>query len=875
MNKIKFKDKLTKLKSERDCLSIKLQNKINKLGKICTRNVTKRINTQLNNVKKLTGQLEEKENTLDSDVNDNLTKELDRVLKKNSKYRNKIRVLKNQIKNDKDQNEEHGYSESYVNELRKAIEDHKSAIESLENEKFELEEKINDFLEEKQVKVFRNGQYSQEIRMVYEDLLMLGISTANVQHAVRTVLKQLAGLEIDRLPKATFAKYMLLEARGLAHIHVASVLADEPSNCNTMQSDGTSKKGRTFMTYDMSTSSGKSMILGLRESGGGDASTQLKIFQEVVDDLSKTTSDDSFFNKTMASLADQADASLKVYEKIGYGTESNSPLNNGFPTSESGTTRTMLDLFTRCCDNSDEFLKGQDCLFPDLVHKDEIYSQLLQPWEHDSSMVKPLLELIFSGFITVTNRMLFDHLEGEFKNPSDSLISEASSAPTTNVSAERDFGMLDRLLKLKPKALDLSIEGIIMFNTNKTKEWRNSLSKEKLSEVMEAARKSKEKQKKLYHKRKEIIFEQRATKLANEYEERKQKEVNLVLEKERLAIEIESHGGLWSNEEKVSSALESMNTIKEKREAIKCQLDFRRKVLGINCDKSLFHMSTGGKLKAITELQQNLVEVINWKEPEISTTEESTYDFSKPVNIDFNLINEAKKKNLVEANETTQKLLDRGGKKGSKKKSVSSKKTKEVPMTKVPSKRANSNKDVWKVKKTKYPKTSTNTPIVSSPSDLVGKLVRHFVDRGNGEDWYMGVVLEISRGSKQNPKYKIQYTTDDEEGLDISFGNLFFDFKQENLELFEVAPKDFIDATISHMYEDEETGQEKWWTAKVADVDIDSENKDSPAFFLYFKEDMLNVDEGDEVIMEPEYFLEPLIENYLNGSVRFLDCPAS
>ena len=172
----------------------------------------------------------------------------------------------------------------------------------------------------------------------------------------------------------------------------------------------------------------------------------------------------------------------------------------------------------------------------------------------------------------------------------------------------------------------------------------------------------------MYLQRKQIIFEQRAAKLSNELEERKQKEINLVIEKERLAIEIESHGGFWSDEEKVSSALESMSTIKRKREAIKCQLDFRRKVLGINCEKSLFHMSTGGKLKSTSELQKNLVEVINWKAPEISTPDESTIDFSKPVNIDSNLIKEAKKKNLDEASETTQKLLGKAASKGSKKK---------------------------------------------------------------------------------------------------------------------------------------------------------------------------------------------------------------
>ena len=69
-----------------------------------------------------------------------------------------------------------------------------------------------------------------------------------------------------------------------------------------------------------------------------------------------------------------------------------------------------------------------------------------------------------------------------------------------------------------------------------------------------------------------------------------------------------------------------------------------------------------------TELQKNLVVVINWKAPEIPTTDESTIEFTKPVNIDSNLIKEAKKKNLDEASETTQKLLGKAASKGSKKK---------------------------------------------------------------------------------------------------------------------------------------------------------------------------------------------------------------
>jgi hypothetical protein len=64
------------------------------------------------------------------------------------------------------------------------------------------------------VKTFQNGKYTDEIRAVYEDLLCCGVGTTeNVQHVVRTVIEKLAGLEYGRLPQATFARYMYIEAR--------------------------------------------------------------------------------------------------------------------------------------------------------------------------------------------------------------------------------------------------------------------------------------------------------------------------------------------------------------------------------------------------------------------------------------------------------------------------------------------------------------------------------------------------------------------------------------------------------------------------------------------------------------------------------------
>ena len=100
-----------------------------------------------------------------------------------------------------------GHPLSKVSEL-------KSRIVELENDVEVLQEEIQEFLKTPAVKTFQNGKYTDEMRAVYEDLLCRGVGTTeNVQHVVRTVIEKLAGLEYGRLPQATFARYMYIEAR--------------------------------------------------------------------------------------------------------------------------------------------------------------------------------------------------------------------------------------------------------------------------------------------------------------------------------------------------------------------------------------------------------------------------------------------------------------------------------------------------------------------------------------------------------------------------------------------------------------------------------------------------------------------------------------
>ena len=263
----------------------------------------------------------------------------------------------------------------------------------------------------------------------------------------------------------------------------------------------------------------------------------------------------------------------------------------------------MLSCFEKWANDPSLFLSGVDSIFPHLLTRDQLFDDLTKPSDIDD-MAKQCLEIIFGGFVVVSKRMLEDHLlGGALDNPSENLKSEAKAVPTTNADSERDFGMLDHLMKLKPKALDLVYEGIIMFNRNKTGEWRDSLDKKSLSLAMTKARESKNFQQQLFFDRKKKIWKRKVEKFQTATEEKLCKQKEKALEKENLLTSLQEFGGLWSSDE-IEEKLSALSNIQKKRQALKVQLSFRQKVLEAKCDKSLFLFLQMGKLKPFLSLLQ-------------------------------------------------------------------------------------------------------------------------------------------------------------------------------------------------------------------------------------------------------------------------------
>ena len=148
-------------------------------------------------------------------------------------------------------------------------------------------------------------------------------------------------------------------------------------------------------------------------------------------------------------------------------------------------------------------------------------------------------------------RILDDHLkDGKYANPCEQLYEETVSVSTTNSIAERNFGMLDRLIREKQNANMIIYEAIIMNRSCKTSEWSKNLSPEKKSLMRKCARESAIQQYQLFKQCRIELRKAKNEKRLDKTEEARKKECRKRLIKERLWAEIIiQYGGLWLKKE--------------------------------------------------------------------------------------------------------------------------------------------------------------------------------------------------------------------------------------------------------------------------------------------------------------------------------------
>ena len=270
----------------------------------------------------------------------------------------------------------------------------------------------------------------------------------------------------------------------------------------------------------------------------------------------------------------------------------------------------LVDCLEKWSHDASPVVSCEAVLFDDFPPSDDqITCALATPSEFDST-VQEILQVLFCAFSTLLRRLLKDHLPGgDLDMPSDQLLVETRSVPNSNVISERDFAKLDRLLREKPNATTLSLEGIILFSNNKTATWLHNKSPEEKEELFRKARKLAPEFKQMYTSRRQQLLEDRAQVLKEKQLALQKLQEKRIKEKEKITEDIMAYG-LWQTEIQITEGLKKLKTNADRLRALKCQLDFRKKVLEQKGPKEIFFLTKNRKKLTVDELARNLVTLL-------------------------------------------------------------------------------------------------------------------------------------------------------------------------------------------------------------------------------------------------------------------------
>ena len=85
---------------------------------------------------------------------------------------------------------------------------------------------------------------------------------------------------------------MSTESRRLSQLQVAeSLLKDYDSSCRTLHTDGTSKFGKHYGTYDRVTEQGQTLTAGIKEVSSGETETQLNVLLGILSEIEESLQD--------------------------------------------------------------------------------------------------------------------------------------------------------------------------------------------------------------------------------------------------------------------------------------------------------------------------------------------------------------------------------------------------------------------------------------------------------------------------------------------------------------------------------------------------------------------------------------------------------
>ncbi len=288
--------------------------------------------------------------------------------------------------------------------------------------------------------------------------------------------------------------------------------------------------------------------------------------------------------------------------------------------------KTLLDKLSSLSVDPAPLLDGSLCLFEGIpIHRDPTFSSLVCP-SNDDGMCSEALRNICGRMEKKLSPMLADFLPGgKYFTPTAAMKSATVNCPATNMSSEESFGRAKQLMTHTPAANIGFIESKALAQKNKPIPWLmgKPISEQELilKNVIKVARE----QVKMETSEKRKLEKARQDRLSEKQLATEEKIKRKARAKQLLLANVEDIGGLWVTSEQMDEQLNHLGKV-AKKNAIKCQINVRKKVLEQPGDKSLFVFSREKKQLSEEELTKNLKQLMTMMPPPDSVTHDVAND---------------------------------------------------------------------------------------------------------------------------------------------------------------------------------------------------------------------------------------------------------
>ena len=287
--------------------------------------------------------------------------------------------------------------------------------------------------------------------------------------------------------------------------------------------------------------------------------------------------------------------------------------NKGVSILDMNSKYAHLYSFLSSQDNAAGFLTGETVPFPSVpIDKDTKWAELVTSSANDGE-TELILQSLFAAIASLTYRLVRDHLPGgKLDDPSATLKEQTATMAKTNTVSERDFAMLDRLMREKPNASTAALEGMILYNNNKTGAWLAERTEAEREDLFQKARHLSPSMYAAFRLRRRHMLESRAAAQAAQQKPVQEKRQREAEKKAQLSADI-ARDGFWQSPAEIEAGLESCTSESARLSKLKLQIKFRKKILSQEADSSLFAFSQLGNKFSSTVLKENLIKLLSQK----------------------------------------------------------------------------------------------------------------------------------------------------------------------------------------------------------------------------------------------------------------------